>query len=174
MFLDEGIQWFSSTWRSQPPRRSVPMSGRSLPPVTRPTAASFPSIHLFLVYFWIARLLGGERQVSRLAGRPSMAAGRAGPAVAIGLPFDAAHLRALVIGSAELGEIVMRAILRRVALIEAGDFGSVLIGRPSTPERVRLEGFLTRNGYPVTVLDATPDGEGRDLSGLACETTNRP
>jgi thioredoxin reductase (NADPH) len=114
----------------------------------------------------IAVEIGGQfsGEVSQLAGRPSMAAGRAGPAGAIAVPFDAAHLRALVIGSAELGEIVMRAfILRRVALIEAGDSGSVLIGRPGTPELVRLEGFLTRNGYPVTVLDATADGEGRDL-----------
>jgi thioredoxin reductase (NADPH) len=103
-------------------------------------------------------------EVSQLAGRPSMAAGQAGPAGAIAVPFDAAHLRAMVIGSAELGEIVMRAfILRRVALIEAGGSGSVLIGRPDMPELVRLEGFLTRNGYPVTVLDATADGEGRDL-----------
>ena len=103
-------------------------------------------------------------EVSQLAGRPSMAAGRAGPAGASAVPFDAAHLRALVIGSAELGEIVMRAfILRRVALIEASGSGSVLIGRPGTRELVRLEGFLTRNGYPVTVLDVTADGEGRDL-----------
>ncbi len=104
-------------------------------------------------------------EVSQLAGRPSMAAGRAGPAGASAVPFDAAHLRALVIGSAELGEIVMRAfILRRVALIEASGSGSVLIGRPGTRELVRLEGFLTRNGYPVTVLDVTADGEGRDLA----------
>jgi thioredoxin reductase (NADPH) len=103
-------------------------------------------------------------EVSQLAGRPALAAGRAGPAGAIAVPFDAPHLRALVIGSAELGEIVMRAfILRRVALIEAGGSGSVLIGRPGTSALVRLEGFLTRNGYPVTVLDATADGEGRDL-----------
>lgn len=104
-------------------------------------------------------------EVSQLGGRPSMAAGRAGPAGASAVPFDAAHLRALVIGSAELGEIVMRAfILRRVALIEASGSGSVLIGRPGTRELVRLEGFLTRNGYPVTVLDVTADGEGRDLA----------
>jgi thioredoxin reductase (NADPH) len=103
-------------------------------------------------------------EVSQLAGRPSLATGRAGPAGVIAAPFDAAHLRALVIGSAELGEIIMRAfILRRVALIESGGSGSVLIGRPGTPEFARLEGFLTRNGYPVTALDATADGEGRDL-----------
>ena len=59
------------------------------------------------------------------------------------LPFDAAHIRALMIGSAELGEIVMRAfILRRVALIEEGGAGSLLIGHPGTPDVVRLQGFL--------------------------------
>ena len=47
------------------------------------------------------------------------------------LPFDAAHVRALVIGAAEVGEIVMRAfILRRVGLIQEGSAGSVLVGRP--------------------------------------------
>jgi thioredoxin reductase (NADPH) len=85
----------------------------------------------------------------------------------IAAPFDPAHLRALVIGSADLGEIIMRAfILRRVALIESG--GSVLIGRPGTPEFARLESFLTRNGYPITALDAT------SWNGSVCETTNCP
>ena len=80
------------------------------------------------------------------------------------MPFDAAHVRALVIGSAEIGEIVMRAlILRRVGLIEIKGSGSVLIGRPGSPEIVRLEGFLTRNGYPTTMLDAAVGREGRDL-----------
>jgi thioredoxin reductase (NADPH) len=102
--------------------------------------------------------------VSQLAGRPSLTAGRAGPKGATAAPFDAAHVRALVIGSADIGEIVMRAlILRRVGLIEAKGSGSVLIGRPGSPEIVRLEGFLTRNGYPMTVLDASEGGEGREL-----------
>jgi thioredoxin reductase (NADPH) len=58
-------------------------------------------------------------EVSQLAGRASLAAGRAGPDGCVALPFDAAHVRALLIGSAEVGEIIMRAfILRRVALIE--------------------------------------------------------
>jgi thioredoxin reductase (NADPH) len=69
-----------------------------------------------------------------------------------------------VIGSAEIGEIVMRAlILRRVGLIELKGSGSVLIGHPGSPEIVRLEGFLTRNGYPTTTLDAAVGHEGRDL-----------
>jgi thioredoxin reductase (NADPH) len=101
-------------------------------------------------------------EISQLAGRASLAAGRAGPRGCTALPFDAAHLRALVIGSAEVGEVIMRAfILRRVGLIQEGSAGSVLVGRPGEPDLVRLQGFLARNGYPCTVLDASAEGEGR-------------
>jgi thioredoxin reductase (NADPH) len=101
-------------------------------------------------------------EVSQLAGRAALAAGRAGPEGCTALPFDAAHIRALVIGSAEVGELVMRAfILRRVGLIQDGGAGSVLVGRPGAVDLVRLQGFLARNTYPFTVLDASGDGEGR-------------
>jgi thioredoxin reductase (NADPH) len=67
-----------------------------------------------------------------------------------------------VVGSAEVGEVIMRAfILRRVGLIQEGGVGSVLVGRPGAPDLVRLEGFLGRNGYPYTFLDASADGGGR-------------
>ena len=100
-------------------------------------------------------------EVSQLAGRQSLAAGRAGAEGCTALPFDAAHVRALMIGSAEIGEIMMRAfILRRVGLLESGGVGSVLVGEPGTPDLTRLQGFLGRNGYPCTVLDAT-DADGR-------------
>jgi thioredoxin reductase (NADPH) len=80
------------------------------------------------------------------------------------LPFDAAHLRALMVGSADVGEIVMRAlILRRVGLIEQGGAGTILIGVPGSADIVRLQGFLTRSGYPNLVLDAAADGEGHDM-----------
>ncbi|MGZ5863621.1 MAG: FAD-dependent oxidoreductase, partial [Methyloceanibacter sp.] len=100
-------------------------------------------------------------EVSQLAGRDSLAQGRAGAEGCTALPFDAAHVRALMVGSAEVGEIMMRAfILRRVGLIEEGGVGSVLVGRPGTADLTRLEGFLRRNGYPYTVLDAN-DIDGR-------------
>jgi thioredoxin reductase (NADPH) len=103
-------------------------------------------------------------EVSQLAGRSSMAGGRAGPEGCVAVPFDAAHLRALMVGSADVGEIVMRAlILRRVGLIEQGGAGTILIGTPGSPDVVRLQGFLTRSGYPNLVLDASTDGEGRAL-----------
>jgi thioredoxin reductase (NADPH) len=101
-------------------------------------------------------------EVSQLAGAATLASARAGPEGCSALPFDAAHVRALMVGSAEVGEIMMRAfILRRVGLIEEGGVGSVLVGKPGTPDLVRLQGFLGRNGYPYTVLDASNDAEGR-------------
>ncbi|MGD0107936.1 MAG: FAD-dependent oxidoreductase [Rhodopila sp.] len=103
-------------------------------------------------------------EVSQLAGGASLTAGKAGSDGCTAVPFDAAHLRAMVIGSADIGEIVMRAfILRRVGLIEAHGAGAVLVGRPGAPDLVRLQGFLTRNGYPHTVLDASDPNEGQPL-----------
>lgn len=101
-------------------------------------------------------------EVSQLAGRASLAEGRAGPEGCTAAPIDAAHLRALMIGSADIGEIVMRAlILRRVGLIEGGAAGSVMVGRPGDATLLKLQGFLTRNGYPNTLLDVDSDAEGR-------------
>src|SRR6478735_6952111 len=57
-------------------------------------------------------------EVSQLAGAATLAFARAGPEGCTALPFDAAHVRALMVGSAEIGDIMMRAfILRRVGLI---------------------------------------------------------
>ncbi len=103
-------------------------------------------------------------EINQLAGRASIAAARAGADGCTALPFDAAHLRALMVGSADVGEIVMRAlILRRVGLIEHSGAGTILIGVPGSPEIVRLQGFLTRSGFPNLVLDAATDAEGRAM-----------
>jgi thioredoxin reductase (NADPH) len=102
-------------------------------------------------------------EVSQLAGQESLASAQAGQEGCTALPFDAAHIRALMVGSAEIGELMMRAfILRRVGLIEQGGVGSVLVGNPATPDLVRLQGFLGRNGYPHAVLDVATS-EGRQL-----------
>src|SRR6185312_12100300 len=103
-------------------------------------------------------------EVNQLAGRGSLATATAGPEGATALPFDSAHLRALLIGTAELGEIVMRAlILRRMGLLESSAVGSILIGPPEHPDLVRLQSFLSRNAYPHRVLEALGDGEGHAL-----------
>ena len=55
-----------------------------------------------------------------------------------------------MIGSAEIGEIMMRAfILRRVGLIDEGRAGSTLIGTPGTPDLARIEGFSLAMAIPT-------------------------
>jgi thioredoxin reductase (NADPH) len=74
------------------------------------------------------------------------------------------RLRALLIAEADLGERIMRAlILRRVSLIRGGAGGPVLIGQSNSAGVVRLQGFLTRNGYPHQLLDPVADGEAAAL-----------
>jgi thioredoxin reductase (NADPH) len=103
-------------------------------------------------------------ELSQLAGRASLAEGRAGPNGCEALAFDAPHLRALIIGSAEVGEIIMRAfILRRTSLIAEGGTGSILVGRASEVNLLRIQSFLARNGYPFTVLDVDNDEEGNAM-----------
>ncbi|HEY4081481.1 MAG TPA: FAD-dependent oxidoreductase [Burkholderiaceae bacterium] len=87
-------------------------------------------------------------EVGQLGGGASLTDAQAEEAVeALLIPTD--RLRALIIGEADLGERVMRAlILRRMLLVEAGTSGPVLIGRPQSPQLLRLQGFLRRNAQP--------------------------
>ena len=96
-------------------------------------------------------------EVGQLSGRPSLVDGVADGDVEV-LLVDPVHLRALLIAEAELGERITRAlILRRVALIEGGRSGAVLIGDPAAPAIVRLQHFLRRNGYPLHLLSPTDE-----------------
>jgi thioredoxin reductase (NADPH) len=77
-------------------------------------------------------------EVGDLSGRPSLVDVHAASDVeALIIPPE--RLRALMIAEAELGERIMRAlILRRVALIEMGAGGPVLIGDETSPDIIRL------------------------------------
>ncbi len=102
-------------------------------------------------------------ETGQLAGRPALVDGRAvGPVEALLLTPEA--LRQLLIVDAAIGELVMRAlILRRVALIESGAGGPILIGTAGMPDLVRLETFCARNGTPKTVLDPATDDDAKAL-----------
>jgi thioredoxin reductase (NADPH) len=103
-------------------------------------------------------------EIAQLSGGGALGTARAGGDGCTAIPFDAAHLRALMVGSADVGEVVMRAmILRRVGLIEAGGAGPVLVGDPDSAAVVRLQAFLMRSGYPNQVLNAVGDGAGHAL-----------
>jgi thioredoxin reductase (NADPH) len=94
-------------------------------------------------------------EVAQLTGKPVFVDGRAVGEVEA-LLVDPENLRALLVAEAEIGELIMRAlILRRVQLIETGAGGPTLIGRADAPEMVRLSGFLTRNGQPFRIVDPT-------------------
>jgi thioredoxin reductase (NADPH) len=102
-------------------------------------------------------------EISDLTGQASLAVVRAGPDGCLAYPFDLPHLRSLIIGSADIGEVMMRAfILRRAAFLEGEDVGSVILGEAASGNTVRLRGLLTRNSYPHYLIDSN-DAEGRQL-----------
>jgi thioredoxin reductase (NADPH) len=112
-------------------------------------------------------------EIGQLSGRPDLSvfdARAIGDVEAIVVPPEA--LRALLVAEAELGERILRAlILRRVALIEIGFGGPVLVGALKSPDVTRLSDFLERNAIPFRVVD--PD-EDRDASALLARFAPKP
>jgi thioredoxin reductase (NADPH) len=67
-------------------------------------------------------------------------------------------IRAMIVAEAELGERIVRAlILRRIAHIESKGSGPVLVGELNSPDMLRLENFLRRNGQPHNAMDPSQD-----------------
>lgn len=96
-------------------------------------------------------------EVGTLSGKPALVDGIAEEDVEVLLLLPG-QLRALIIAEADLGERLVRAlILRRVALIEAGVSGPVLIGTPGSADLLRLQNFLRRNGEPYHAVDVAQD-----------------
>jgi thioredoxin reductase (NADPH) len=74
------------------------------------------------------------------------------------------QLRALMIAEAELGERIMRAlILRRMAILQTGVGGPIILGRPENGDVLRLEGFLRRNSHPHQLLNPETDAPAKIL-----------
>lgn len=95
-------------------------------------------------------------EIGQLSTRPALVDATAhGDVEALLIRPD--RLRALMVAEADLGERIMRAlILRRVGLIEVGA-GPVILGQGNQGDVLRLQGFLTRNGYPNLTLDPEVD-----------------
>ena len=102
-------------------------------------------------------------ELAQLAGRPALVDAVAlEPVEALIISPD--RLRALLIGEAELGERIMRAlILRRVGLLETGAGGPTIVGRAGNADVLRLTGFLRRNGHPHQQLDSESDPDAKAL-----------
>ncbi len=74
----------------------------------------------------------------------------------IRVPHD--MFRALITGEPDIGEMIMRAyILRRAGLVRHLKGGGVLVGHRDSSDLLRIQRFLTRNLYPVEVLDVVAD-----------------
>ena len=106
-------------------------------------------------------------EVGQLSGRPDLSvfdARAVGDVEAIVVPPEA--LRGLLVAEAELGERILRAlILRRVALIEIGFGGPVLVGALKSPDVTRLSHLLERNAIPFRVVDPDADRDASSLLG---------
>src|SRR5580693_2380443 len=102
-------------------------------------------------------------EIGQLSGRVALVDGHAeGDVETLLIPPE--RLRALLVAEADLGERIMRAlILRRVNLIRGGVGEPVLIGPSHSSGVVRLQGFLTRNGYPHHLLDPAVDTDAAEL-----------
>ena len=113
------------------------------------------------------RIGGTTSSLGVLAGRRALVRARMvddGDVLVIGPQ----GLRRLIQEDPEVSEVLMRAfILRRVALIEAGGVGSILVGNAGSGALVHLQGFLARNGYPHTVLDISANLGGSTTAGVA-------
>jgi thioredoxin reductase (NADPH) len=102
-------------------------------------------------------------EVGQLSNRATLVDGAAEGDVET-LLIPPAGVRSLLVAEADLGERIMRAlILRRVNLIRSGVGGPALVGSPDLADIIRLQGFLSRNGWPHHLLDPASDPEARDL-----------
>jgi thioredoxin reductase (NADPH) len=113
-------------------------------------------------------------ELTSLSGSAALADGVAQSAIeAIVIPPP--RLRDLMVQEADLGERIMRAlILRRVALIESGYGGPVIIGRADDSDVLRLEGYLTRNGHPHQRLDPETDEAAQAVERYHVESDGLP
>lgn len=92
-------------------------------------------------------------EAGQLSGRPALADAHAeGEVEAILVP--PAGLRALLVAEATLGERITRAlILRRVALVQSGHGGPLIVGGGDDAGVSRIASFLSRSNHPYTVAD---------------------
>ena len=74
------------------------------------------------------------------------------------------RFREYVTAETDIGDIVMRAvILRRMGLIQRMQSGVTIVGSGRVTDTLRLERFLSRNGYPYRFVDMDHDLQGNGL-----------
>ena len=101
--------------------------------------------------------------VSMLLGRPALMRLRVSESgEVVQLTRDQMH--ALIQTDAEIGDMLMKALIyRRIELVAQGIGDALLIGAAHSAATLRIKAFLTRNGHPFTYLDLDRDADVRDL-----------
>lgn len=84
--------------------------------------------------------------------------------------------RSLISGESDIGETIMRAyILRRTGFVRHANGGVLLIGHRQHADLLQLQRFMTRNFYPVQILDpATDESAGDFINDLALTPDDLP
>ena len=80
--------------------------------------------------------------------------------------LDRAAFRLMMSAEADISETIMRAfILRRVGLMRREQGGAVVVGPAHGADTLRIQRFLTRNGYPFRLVDTdtNPNAAGVQL-----------
>ncbi|MCS0503257.1 FAD-dependent oxidoreductase [Ancylobacter mangrovi] len=100
-------------------------------------------------------------ELNHLTGRAVLVCARAArPTRVIRVTRDA--FRRMVSAEPDIGEIILRAfILRRVGLIQHAEGGTVVLGSGHSASALRIQSFLTRNGYPHRVIDIDHDASAQ-------------
>jgi len=113
----------------------------------------------------VATHIAGEftGEITMISGRRSLVRGRVTEAGEF-LEVDGDTFRSIVAKDAELSEIFMRAfILRRLALITAGQGNVIMMGSRHCSNTLRLREFLGRNSHPYTYVDLDTDKASQEL-----------
>ena len=101
--------------------------------------------------------------ISMILGRPAQMRLRvSAPGEVVQLTRDQMH--ALIQTDAEIGTVLMTALIyRRLELVAQGIGDVLLIGSVHSAATLRIKEFLTRNGHPFRYLDLDRDADVRDL-----------
>jgi thioredoxin reductase (NADPH) len=98
-----------------------------------------------------------------LDNRPALVTCRAKTRTKI-LRVDRLALRQLMRSDAEIAEVVMRACIgRRFDLVRHASGGVLLLGLEHSADTIRLQRFLTRNGFPFQILNPEKDADAESL-----------
>lgn len=102
-------------------------------------------------------------EASMILGRPAMSRLRASESGEV-VQLTRNQMHALIQTDAEIGEVLMTALMHRRSELVAQGIGDVLlIGSTHSAATLRIKQFLTRNGHPFKCLDLDRDADARSL-----------